>query len=76
MTNTPKPQANTLREKVISAVCFKPGIIGHLEQFERIEALITEARTKGYGDGFQMGQFERDMDNIHGTAQLTPKENK
>ena len=44
MSNTPKPQANILREKVINAVCFKPGIIGYLEQFERIEALITEAR--------------------------------
>ncbi len=37
-------KANTLREKVINAVCFKPDIMGHIEQFERIEALITEAR--------------------------------
>lgn len=29
-----------LRSKVISAVCFKPGITGHLEQFENVEALI------------------------------------
>ena len=42
----PQPQANTLREKVINAVCFKPAITGHTEQFERIEALITEKVVK------------------------------
>jgi len=41
-----------------------------------IEALLNETRTKGYSDGFQMGQFERDMDNIYGTEELTPKDNK
>jgi demethoxyubiquinone hydroxylase (CLK1/Coq7/Cat5 family) len=30
-----------LRAEVIEAVCFKPHITGHIEQFERIEALIT-----------------------------------
>lgn len=32
-----------LREKVIAAVCFKPDISGHLEQFERIEQLVSDA---------------------------------
>ena len=33
--------------------------------------LLNEARTKGYNDGFQMGQFDRDMDNTHGIANQT-----
>jgi len=33
--------------------------------------LLNKARTKGYNDGFQMGQFDRDMDNTHGIANQT-----
>ena len=46
------------------------------ESKQAILQLLKETRTKGYSDGFQMGQFERDMDNIHGIEELTPKENK
>ena len=50
---------------------------GHDDKFrDSFLQLLNEARTKGYSDGFQMGQFERDMDNIHGIEELTPKENK
>ena len=33
--------------------------------------LLNKTRTKGYNDGFQMGQFDRDMDNTHGIANQT-----
>ena len=46
------------------------------ESKQAILQLLKETRTKGYSDGFQMGQFERDMDNIYGTEELTPKDNK
>jgi hypothetical protein len=38
---------SNLRAKVIEAICFRPGIAGHLEQFERVEALIAEAQEAG-----------------------------
>ena len=31
-----------LRLEVIKAVCFKPSIVGHIEQFENIEKLIAQ----------------------------------
>ena len=37
----------------------------------QLEALITEARTRGYSNGFQQGQFDRDMDNTHGITNQT-----
>lgn len=48
VTLTHQSQAEgELRAKVIKAVCFKPNITGHLEQFEAIEALIqTEAASR------------------------------
>lgn len=45
--NTPtNTQESELRVKVINAVCFKPNIVGHIEQFEAIEALISQAVNK------------------------------
>ena len=38
---------------------------------EDIVRIVNETRTRGYNDGFQMGQFDRDMDNTHGIANQT-----
>ncbi len=52
-----------LRSKVIDAICFKPHITGHIEQFEAVEALVRRREAEavrrelekmkrewGYGD--------------------------
>lgn len=43
MTSTPDRE---LRAKIIKAMCFKAGITGYLEQFERIEALFAQEQAK------------------------------
>lgn len=35
-----------LRQQLITAICFKPDITGHIEQFEAIEALIAAHDTQ------------------------------
>lgn len=47
-----------LRTQVIDAVCFKPDITGHLEQFERIEQLISNREKLAYKDGYIKGGID------------------
>lgn len=68
-----------LREKVIDAVCYKPHIEGHLEQFRRIEALISEAVNKAElacAVYMEPGRFQDYKNRRDGTFQNDPRLNR